>query len=84
MEIHCRDDILRARGLLLSVDCPQNVPSLHAELALMWLPMSHRCFLFFLTSKLHARCPVCLLCRPRVPFYTLLKHRFFEAGSSLG
>lgn len=52
MEIHSRHDILRASGLLLSVDCAQNglqtSALLLADLALIWLLMSNWGLFFFI------------------------------------
>lgn len=85
MEIHSRHDILRASGLLLSVDCAQNglqtSALLLADLALIWLLMSNHVFFI---CELHSWCPVCLLCCPRAPFYTLLKHLSIATECSLG
>lgn len=92
MEIHSRHDILRASGLLLSVDCAQNglqtSALLLADLALIWLLMSNWglffLFIYFFICELHSWCPVCLLCCPRAPFYTLLKHLSLTTECSLG
>lgn len=62
MVIHGRRDILCACGLLLSVDCAQNVLQT-STLLLAGLALT--LFFFF-----NLGCPVCLLRHPRVPFNT--------------
>lgn len=60
MEIHSRHDILRASGLLLSVDCAQNglqtSALLLADLALIWLLMSNWGLFFLLIFFLSVNC----------------------------
>lgn len=75
MVIRGRHDTLCACGLLLSVDCAQNVLQTSA---LLLAGLALICYCFF-----NLWCPVCLLCHPRVPFYTALKH-LCAAESPLG
>lgn len=77
MIIHGRRDILCACGLLLSVDCAQNVLQT-STLLLAGLALTLFFFFFF-----NLGCPVCLLRHPRVPFNTPLKH-FCASESPLG